>query len=348
VSERPKMDAPLHAARIEDYALIGNCETAALVSSAGSIDWLCLPSFSSPACFAALLGTADHGYWKISPADEFKEKRRRYVDSTMVLETSFVTEAGEVSLIDFMPPGGENTNLVRLVKGVRGSVDMRADLALRFDYGRTVPWVTQANCELHAVAGPDMLVLRSRDAIGGHVCLEGQDHSTFSQFMVNAGETVCFALTYCSSLSPTPNEFDIDAALEETKKYWTEWTARCTYSGDYAGPVQRSLMALKAMTYRPTGGIVAAVTTSLPENRRRTQLGLSLLLAARYLLHAAGAHAGRLPGRGDRMASLAASRCSRGPIADPNHLRHIRRSRTRGVDRRLAARVRKLRAGTRR
>jgi GH15 family glucan-1,4-alpha-glucosidase len=265
VSEPPKTDAPLHAARIEDYALIGNCETAALVSSAGSIDWLCLPSFSSPACFAALLGSADHGYWKISPAGDIKDKRRRYVDATMVLETSFVTESGEVLLIDFMPPGGENTDLVRLLRGVRGSVDMRSDLALRFDYGRTVPWVTQANSELHAVAGPDMVVLRSRDASGGHVCLEGQDHSTFSQFTVRAGDTVCFALTYCSSLSPSPKEFDIDASLEETKKYWTEWTARCTYNGEYSGHVQRSLMALKAMIYRPTGGIVAAVTTSLPE-----------------------------------------------------------------------------------
>jgi GH15 family glucan-1,4-alpha-glucosidase len=265
MTERRKTDRPPHGARIEDYALIGDCETGALVSSAGSIDWLCLPSFSSPACFAALLGTADHGHWKISPAAEIKATRRGYVDSTMVLETTFVTDSGEVSLIDFMPPGGENTDLVRLVRGIRGSVDMRADLALRFDYGRTVPWVTQCNSELHAVAGPDMVVLRSRDARGGHVGLEGQDLSTLSQFTVNGGETVCFALTYCSSLSPIPKEFDIDASLEATKKYWTEWAARCTYNGEYSGHVRRSLMTLKAMTYRPTGGIVAAVTTSLPE-----------------------------------------------------------------------------------
>ena len=250
---------------IEDYALIGDCETAALVSREGSIDWLCWPNFSSAACFAALLGTADHGYWKIYPAQKTTETRRGYIDATMVLETTFVTETGEVTLVDFMPPGSENTDLVRLVKGIRGTVDMRADLALRFDYGRTVPWVTQSSVELHAVAGPDMVVLRSRDASGGRIPFEGEDHSSVSQFTVKAGETVSFALTYCSSLSPSPAEFDLEASLETTKKYWTEWASRCTYNGEYSWTVLRSLMTLKAMTYRPTGGIVAAVTTSLPE-----------------------------------------------------------------------------------
>jgi GH15 family glucan-1,4-alpha-glucosidase len=263
--EQRKGNGPLHGARIEDYALIGDCETGALVSRAGSIDWLCLPSFSSPACFAALLGTADHGYWKIAPTEEITETRRSYIDSTMVLETTFVTETGAVTLVDFMPPGGDNTDLVRLIRGIRGTVKMRADLALRFDYGRTVPWVTQSNSELHAVAGPDMVILRSCDGNGGRIPFEGEDHSTTSRFTVNAGETVSFALTYCSSLSPSPAEFDLEASLESTKQYWTDWASRCTCTGEYSAQVLRSLMTLKAMTYRPTGGIVAAVTTSLPE-----------------------------------------------------------------------------------
>jgi GH15 family glucan-1,4-alpha-glucosidase len=183
----------------------------------------------------------------------------------MVLETRFLTDGGEVMLVDFMPPEGENTHVVRMVCGVRGAVALRADLALRFDYGRTVPWVTQSGDALRAIAGPDMVVLRSRDAQGGRVEFVGQDHTTTSEIMVKAGETVSFVLTYCSSLGTVPEEFDVEASLVATKRYWNEWMDRCMYRGEYAEVVRRSLMTLKAMSYRPTGGIVAAVTTSLPE-----------------------------------------------------------------------------------
>jgi len=196
---------------------------------------------------------------------EVVESSRTYAGSTLVLETRFVTGEGEVVLVDFMPPMEEHTCVVRRVCGVRGAVAMRADVALRFDYGRTVPWVTQTENELRAVAGPDMVVLRSRDAEGGRVAFEGQDHTTASEFTVKAGETVSFVLTYCSSLDAVPEEFDVEASLVATKEYWDDWMARCTYSGDYADEVRRSLLTLKAMTYRPTGGIVAAVTSSLPE-----------------------------------------------------------------------------------
>ncbi len=256
---------PLHGARIEDYALIGDCETGALVSRDGSIDWLCLPSFSSAACFAALLGTADHGYWKIAPEAKVLETRRRYAGPTMIVETTFVTKSGEVVLTDFMPVGGEKTYLVRMVRGVSGKVEMAMELALRFDYGRTVPWVTQVADELHAVAGPDMVVLRSADAKGYPLPLSGEGLSSVSEFTVKSGETVWFAMTYCSSLSSVPPGFDPHAALEQTRAYWTQWMSRCTYEGAYKATVERSLMTLKAMTYKPSGGIVAALTTSLPE-----------------------------------------------------------------------------------
>jgi GH15 family glucan-1,4-alpha-glucosidase len=267
VNERRTTDAKdtLRGVRIEDYALIGDCETAALVSKAGSIDWLCLPTFSSEACFAALLGTEDHGYWQITPVDAITESSRRYAGETMVLETTFVTAQGEATLIDFMPQDGEHTYLVRIVKGVRGTVNLRADLALRFDYGRTVPWVTRENDELHAVAGPDMVVVRSRDAQGGKIPMRGEGLKTVSEFTVHDGETCSFALTYSSSLGEVPKPFDVDLCLESTKKSWTEWMGRCTYEGEYVDAVHRSLMTLKAMTYRPSGGIVAAVTSSLPE-----------------------------------------------------------------------------------
>jgi len=255
----------LHGARIEDYVLIGDCETGALVSRAGSIDWLCLPTFSSAACFAALLGTADHGYWQIAPVGQITETRRRYVGPTMVLETTYVTPAGEVRLIDFMPQGSEHTHLIRMIEGVRGTVDLRADLALRFDYGRTVPWVTRENEELHAVAGPDMVVVRSSHAQGGSIPMSGEGLKTVSEFPVSEGEVHSFVLSYSSSLNPVPKPFDVQECLDTTKQFWTEWMERCTYQGIYAVSVKRSLMTLKAMTYQPSGGIVAAVTSSLPE-----------------------------------------------------------------------------------
>ncbi len=257
---------PLHAARIEDYALIGDCETAALVSREGSIDWLCLPTFSSAACFAALLGTRDHGYWKIAPKGRINAVRRDYAGKTMVVETTFETSSGAVTLIDFMPSEGDDSNVIRIVRGLRGKVAMQTDLALRFDYGRTVPWVTRKGQELHAVAGPDMVVMRARHEAGGEIKLTGEGLSTTGEFSVKQGETVWFTLTYSSSLGEVPKPLDVEAALASTKKYWTEWMSGCTYKGEYADAVHRSLMTLKAMTYRPSGGIVAAVTTSLPES----------------------------------------------------------------------------------
>lgn len=251
--------AECHGASIEDYGVIGDCETAALVSREGSIDWLCWPTFSSGACFAALLGTKDNGYWKIAPVVKVDSVRRRYAARTLILETTFDTEDGEVCVTDFMPPRGEHSDIVRRVRGERGTVAMRMDLAIRFDYGRTIPWVTSTDGELRAVAGPDMAVLRTA------VPLRGDGLTTVSEFSVREGETVDFALTYASSVGRVPEEIDVQVAWQETADYWKDWAGRSSYSGKYGDAVERSLMTLKALTYRPTGGIVAAVTTSLPE-----------------------------------------------------------------------------------
>lgn len=250
---------PLQGSRIEDYCMIGDCETAALVSREGSIDWLCWPTFSSGACFAALLGTQDHGYWKIAPKAEVKARRQQYRKHSLVVETTFETARGEVCVIDFMPPRDEHSHVVRMVRGVRGRVAMRMDLAIRFDYGRTIPWVTSRGQELRAVAGPDMVVLRTKAP------LRGEGMRTVSEFTVGAGETVTFTLTYASSLEEPSAPAPAVKALAETQRLWTEWAMQSSYRGPYAEAVERSLITLKAMTYRPTGGIVAAVTTSLPE-----------------------------------------------------------------------------------
>ncbi len=262
---RKRSVGPLHAGRIEDYAVIGDCETAALVSKDGSIDWLCWPSFASGACFAALLGTAGNGYWRVRPKGKIVEVRRRYQPETMILETTFVTKDGEVCLTDFMPPRGKHSDVIRLVKGVRGKVAMRMDLVLRFDYGLTIPWVTHHDKELVAVAGPNLAVLRSECAKGQAAELHGEDLTTVSEFTLKEGNEVCFTLTYASSTEPLPERVPVEAALKDTQAYWREWSARSTYKGEYADAVARSLMTLKAMTYRPTAGVVAAVTTGLPE-----------------------------------------------------------------------------------
>ncbi len=257
---------PLHAARIEDYAMIGDCETAALVSKQGSIDWLCWPSFSDPACFASLLGTADHGLWKIAPLRRTISVTRRYLPGTLIVETTFTTSTGSVALVDFMPPRGDHSDIVRLMRGVHGKVRMHMQIGIRFDYGRTVPWVTHTGFGLRAIAGQDMVTLRTR------VPLAGVGLFTESDFTVAAGETVPFTLTYSSALgadgnAPTvdPSPFPPEQALADTETFWREWTARGTDQGPYAELVQRSLITLKAMTYKPSGGIVAAVTASLPE-----------------------------------------------------------------------------------
>ncbi len=246
--------------RIEDYAMIGDCESAALVGLDGAIDWLCWPRFSSPACFAALLGGAEHGRWRIAPLEEYGRATRRYRGDTLVLETTFVTEGGEVTLVDFMPPEGERTDVIRQVVGVRGIVRMRLDLLLRFGYGDIVPWISRTDDRtLVAIAGPDMVVLHS------DVPVPAPNVPTVIDFEIREGQRLNFALSWRPSHKPTLASLDADAALEDTVRYWEEWSSRCSYTGEYRAPVLRSLLTLKALTYRPTGGIVAAPTTSLPE-----------------------------------------------------------------------------------
>jgi GH15 family glucan-1,4-alpha-glucosidase len=246
---------------IEDYALIGDCTTAALVSRTGAVDWLCWPRFDSGACFAALLGTPEHGSWRIAPAHPCPRIHRTYRDGTTVLETVFATPEGEVALVDFMPMGEGVSHLVRLVQGRSGRVDMRMRLALRFDYGAAVPWVTRLPDEpgIRAVAGPDMTVLRTP------IALHGEGLSTVAAFSLAAGETVPFVLTHSASHLRPPPGIDALAALARTEGFWRDWCARGTYHGPHQAAVQRSLITLKALTYAPTGGIVAAPTTSLPE-----------------------------------------------------------------------------------
>jgi GH15 family glucan-1,4-alpha-glucosidase len=245
---------------IEDYALIGDCEAAALVGRNGSIDWLCWPRFDSEACFAALLGTEEHGHWQIAPRDPGARVTRRYRPNTLILETRFECSEGVVTLIDFMPMGAANSNVVRLVVGERGRVVMSSQLVVRFGYGAIVPWVTRLeDGTLRAVAGPDMVVLRTP------VDLAGQNMKTIGEFEVAAGDTVPFVLTYGPSHLPPPEPIGPIWALEATEGFWTNWSKSCRPAGQWSDAVLRSLITLKACTYLPTGGIVAAPTTSLPE-----------------------------------------------------------------------------------
>ncbi|MBE7158599.1 MAG: glycoside hydrolase family 15 protein, partial [Rhodospirillales bacterium] len=246
------------AGRIEDYALIGDCHTAALVSLSGSIDWLCWPRFDSPACFAAILGTPDHGRWRICPATEYRVTRR-YWPGTMILETLFETKEGSAAVIDFMAV--EKASLIRIVEGRSGSVPMTCDLALRFEYGSAIPWVTRLNhgSGIRAVAGPDQVVLQS------DVKLHGRAMTTVADWHTKAGHRTRFVMTHAASHLPLPTLPDADHALDEADAAWTGWSGRCTYRGTYREIVHRSLLTLKALSYYPTGGIVAAPTTSLPE-----------------------------------------------------------------------------------
>ena len=246
-------------ARIEDYAIIGDCHTAALVSRGGSIDWLCFPRFDSPACFAALLGNEEHGRWLIAPAGEIRQARRRYRDGTLVLETEFTTAEGAVKLIDCMPPRSGEPDLVRLVVGVRGRVRMRMELIVRFDYGSIIPWVRRASYGIRAVAGPDTLMLQSG------VELRNENFVTSAEFTVCAGETMPFVLMWHRSHEPAPQFVDAEKTVAQTEQWWRKWSDRCTYEGPWREAVVQSLIVLKALTYAPTGGIVAAPTTSLPE-----------------------------------------------------------------------------------
>ncbi len=253
-----RADLPLD---IEDYALIGDCTTAALVGRNGSIDWLCWPRFDGNALFAALLGTSEHGRWRIFPADPRPTVSRAYHDGTLVLETQFDTADGRVALIDFMPTGRAGSSVIRLVKGLRGKVAMQLHLVLRFDYGITVPWVTQLDDGpgLGAVAGPIQVVLRSP------VPLQGKNFATVAEFDVAEGQCIPFVLTHAPSHLPCPPAVDWSAALEETESFWRGWSCRCAHAGPWRDAVVRSLLTLKALTYAETGGIIAAPTTSLPE-----------------------------------------------------------------------------------
>ncbi len=247
--------------RIEDYALIGDCGTAALVGRSGSIDWLCLPRFDSPACFSALLGQAEHGRWLIAPCDPDAKVTRRYIDNSLVLSTTFATATGAVELIDFFRPRHGTIHLVRLVRGVSGHVAMEVEFILRFEYGSLVPWVEQLTegGGISAIGGPERVVLRTP------VPLTGEDLKTVGTFEIEAGETVPFVLSYGASHLPPPRPIDPSRALEIALAFWRQWSSQCAHAGPWSDTVKGSLAVLKGLTYAPTGGIVAAPTTSLPE-----------------------------------------------------------------------------------
>ncbi|CAL9560309.1 Trehalase [Streptomyces sp. enrichment culture] len=282
---------PVHP-RIEDYALIGDEQTAALVGRDGSVDWLCLPRFDSAACFAKLLGDEDNGHWRIAPRGAELCTRRAYRRDTLVLDTEWETGEGAVRVTDFMPQRDRAPDLVRIVEGLRGEVTVHSVLRLRFDYGSIVPWMRRADGHRVAVAGPDAAWLRSEP----EVPTRGRDFGTHSEFTVAAGEKVAFVLTWHPSHEPRPARIDPYEALRHSIDDWRAWAARCRYDGPYRDAVVRSLITLKALTYKPTGGIVAAPTTSLPEEPggvrnwdyrycwlRDSTLTLGALLAAGYL-----------------------------------------------------------------
>ncbi|MCB8904881.1 MULTISPECIES: glycoside hydrolase family 15 protein [unclassified Streptomyces] len=278
--------------RIDDYALIGDLQTAALVGRDGSVDWLCLPRFDSAACFAAILGDEGNGHWRIAPKGATACSTRRYAEDSLVLETYWETRTGTVKVVDFMPQRDEAPELMRIVEGVSGTVEMSGVLRLRFDYGSIVPWMRRADGHRVAIAGPDAVWLRSEPPVKTW----GQQFSTCSSFTVTAGEKVAFVLTWHPSHEPRPDLVDPHEALEQSLADWREWSDRCTYRGPYREAVLRSLITLKALTYAPTGGIMAAPTTSLPEEvggvrnwdyracwLRDSSLTLGALLAAGYV-----------------------------------------------------------------
>ncbi|MDR6611087.1 glycoside hydrolase family 15 protein [Leifsonia sp. 1010] len=249
----------MSAPRIEDYAMVGDLHTAAMVSVTGSIDWLCLPRFDSAACFAALLDTEAAGRWRIAPAGSGRCTRRRYRGDTLVLETEWETADGVARIIDFMPVRDRAADLVRIVEGVSGTVAMQFELILRFDYGHVVPWVTKAERGVRAVAGPDAVLISSDVPLGG------RDFRTVADFTVNPGDRVAFTLTWYPSHEEEPEPTDAETALAATELFWTRWSSESNAYGAHRDAIQRSLITLKALTYLPTGGIVAAPTTSLPE-----------------------------------------------------------------------------------
>ena len=239
--------------------MIGDLQTAALVSRHGSIDWLCLPRFDSAACFAALLGDEENGHWTIQPAGEITRATRRYREDTLILETELETAEGAIRLIDFMPPRDEAPDVVRIVEGIRGRVAVCSDLVLRFDYGRIVPWVRTIDGTLVAVAGPDAVALQTP------VELVGRDFHTIGEFAVSAGDRVPFVLNWHPSHQSVDGGVDPEAALLDTEAFWLAWVETCSHPREWRDATLRSLITLKGLTYAPTGGIVAAATTSLPE-----------------------------------------------------------------------------------
>jgi GH15 family glucan-1,4-alpha-glucosidase len=247
------------ARRVEDYAIVGDLHSAALISTEGSVDWLCLPHFDSPACFAALVDTSTAGRWLLAPASKGTCTTRRYRPDTLILETEWESAEGRVRVTDFMPPRDAAVDMVRIVEGLRGSVQMRGELVLRFDYGQVVPWVRRDERGIWAVAGPDSAYLATAAPV------RGEHLRTISEFTVRAGEKVPFVLTWTPSHLPRPTPVDPEVALRDTDRFWTEWSGQSKVVGPYRDAAQRSLITLKALTYAPTGGIVAAPTTSLPE-----------------------------------------------------------------------------------
>ena len=247
--------------KIEDYGFLSDTQTGALVSRDGCVDWLCFPRFDSPACFASLLGEKENGHWRFFPNEEVTTVRRRYRGETLILETELETKNGAVRLIDFMPPRGENPDIIRIIEGLRGTVSMQMELIIRFDYGQIVPWVrTRKRYEgLEAIAGPDALILRTP------IQTYGKDLTTIAEFTVAKGDRLPFVLTWFASHTEPPRKVNPEHALRDTEKYWSDWATRFQSKGEWRDAVVRSLITLKGLTYAPTGGLVAALTTSLPE-----------------------------------------------------------------------------------
>ena len=247
--------------RIEDYALIGDCRSAALVGIDGSIDWLCLPRFDSEAFFASLVGTHDNGFWSIRPRSKVTRARRRYHEGTLTLETELTCDEGTITVTDFMPVGSDGPGVVRIVSGKSGEVNVHSEVAFRFNYGRTVPWVQRYDGCVHAVSGPDLLRLWTPTA------LHGEGLRTVSDFVVRPGDRVPFVMRWgLSYATDFPPEIDAEEALERCDAQWSQWGSRCKVEGPYGEVIKRSLLTLKALTFAPTGGIAAAPTTSLPEH----------------------------------------------------------------------------------
>jgi GH15 family glucan-1,4-alpha-glucosidase len=250
---------PEQGTKIEDYGFLSDTQTGALVSRDGCVDWLCLPRFDSGACFASLLGRSENGHWRFRPNDKIEKLSRRYRGETLILETEIETASGVVRLNDFMPPRGENPDLIRIVEGIRGEVSMEMELIIRFDYGQIVPWVRKRHGGLEAIAGPNGLILRTP------ITTRGKDLTTVAEFNVKKGDRVPFVLTWFASHGEPPKPVSADHALRDTEKFWIAWERQCHRKTPWDEAVVRSLITLKGLTYAPTGGLVAAATTSLPE-----------------------------------------------------------------------------------